>query len=236
MEKIETAVVVPAACRTSRRRRVGRKTAGSAGVAVVLALGLVWWAWGVRFLAGGNDRSFSSESASPVAETTDQSSRDRAPAEKSPPTETSSTPGDSSAAAKSSTNSSAKSNNDLPNAAQDAGYASLIVGDWEQFNKGKRVLTVRGDGTASVKVSMDGAWSYVVGEQLEFEIRWEITGNRLHFQTTGGKPEGSFKIITSMFGKERNHKIEKLSDGQLILVDEKDGSRENWKRLAATKK
>ena len=233
MEKTETAVTIPAAYRTSRRRRLGRKTAGSAGVAVVLALGLVWWA---GFLASGNDRSFSPGSASPVVETADLSSTNRAVAENSPPAETSSTPTVLKVPAKSSTTSSAKSNNDLPNAAGDAGYASLIVGDWEQFNKGKRMLTVRKDGTATVKVSLDGAWSYVVGEKLEFEIQWKITGHRLHFQVTGGKPEGSFKIITSMFGKERNHRIEKLSDGQLILVDDKDGSRENWKRLAATKK
>jgi len=108
-----------------------------------------------------------------------------------------------------------------------------VLGIWEQFNQGRRVLTVREDGTATMKVKLEGAWSYVVGENLEFEINWNIEGSRLLFHTTGGKPEGSLKLITSMYGTERNHQIEKLTDDEMILVDEKDKSRDHWKRIEA---
>jgi hypothetical protein len=119
---------------------------------------------------------------------------------------------------------------------EESTYSRQILGEWEQLNKGKRILTVREDGTATMKVTLEGAWSYVVGEKLEFEIHWKIEGKRLLFNMVGGKPEGSMKLVTSMYGKERNHRIEKLNEDQMILVDEKDDSHDKWKRSSPTTK
>jgi hypothetical protein len=112
----------------------------------------------------------------------------------------------------------------------------LIVGSWEQINHGKRFLEVLQDGTATMNVNLEGAWALVVGEKLEFQIEWTIEKERLLFKMTGGKPEGSLKLISSLYGDERNHRIESLTDEQMILIDEKDNSRDTWKRVASAKK
>ncbi len=194
----------------SPRRRLGRKTAGSAIVVVILAVGLLWWVGGSGRPAGGHD--FSPVSASPTSGTVSNA----------PP----------------STVSSDQKNVESAGTApvsEEQKLAQQIVGEWEQFNKGKRLLTVRDDGTATMKVTLDGAWSYVVGEKLEFEIEWKIEGKRLLFHMKSGKPEGSMKVITSIYGNERNHRIDELTSKKMVLVDEQDESRDKWTRLASAK-
>lgn len=117
---------------------------------------------------------------------------------------------------------------------EESSARKMIVGVWEQFNKGKRLLTVLDDGTATMDVSLEGAWATIVGQKLEFRIEWEIQGERLLFKMTGGKPAGSLKLLSSIYGNERNHRIETLSNDQLILIDENDKSRDIWKRVVPT--
>lgn len=109
--------------------------------------------------------------------------------------------------------------------------AKLIVGRWEQFNRGRRVLVVREDGTATMDVNLEGAWAYVVGEKLEFQIEWTLDKSRLLLKMIGGKPDGALKFVASVYGNERNHQVETLTSDQMILVDEKDKSRDIWKRI-----
>lgn len=118
---------------------------------------------------------------------------------------------------------------------EESAFDKLIVGSWEQIKSGKRLLNVLQNGTATMDVALDGAWSAVVGDKLQFQIEWKIENERLLFKMTGGKPEGSLKLISSIYGNERNHRIEKLTNDQLILIDEKDNSRDTWTRVIAAK-
>jgi hypothetical protein len=194
----------------------GRRTIFLAGIGLVVAASALWWG---RPAAAPN-----------VVEAVPEPTSQAAPSASNP---TAGIAADSTAAAKSSKSSDESK---PPSAAGEKSKPDkLILGEWEQTNKGKRLLNVLQNGTATMSVALEGPWAAVVGDKLEFQIEWKIENERLLFKMTGGKPEGSLKLISSIYGNERNHRIESLTDDTMILVDEKDNSRDTWTRVASAK-
>ena len=105
-----------------------------------------------------------------------------------------------------------------------------ILGNWERHSYGKRVLTVKDDGTATMVVTPDGLWSFVIGERVEIEIEWNIENGRVIFDSVRGTPESSFNTITKLFGKHRDRRIVELNDERLVLLNDED-NRSEWKRV-----
>lgn len=114
----------------------------------------------------------------------------------------------------------------------DEAYRKLIVGTWKTDRDGHRFLKVSDDGTAVMHVEIPGNWSLLFGEKMKFDIVWTIEDGVLTFETTGGEPKGKVDLITSMYGKQRVQKIERLDETTMRLPDdEPDGEDHVWTRV-----
>jgi hypothetical protein len=116
-------------------------------------------------------------------------------------------------------------------------HREWFVGEWEQLhNLGLRRLEVRDDGTATIDVKVDGAWSFLVGDRLHFDIEWNIENGQLVFHTTGGKPEASIKYITKLYGTQRTYQIREFTQDRISLTNKEGEISPDWKRLELDEK
>jgi len=107
----------------------------------------------------------------------------------------------------------------------------LLTGNWEQQNHGRRTLTVRDDGTATMVVYPEVVGKFLVGDRLEVDIQWELKDKILTFEMTGGKPAGKIEFVKTMWGSKRDHRIEKLTTSELLLLDEDLDPDVVWNRV-----
>jgi len=107
-----------------------------------------------------------------------------------------------------------------------------VVGTWRMFRDGQRELVLRDDGTAVMEVNVESAWRFVVGENLRFDLEWQIDDDDFVLRTTGGEPAGSVDLIVQLEGSERIQPIVKLTDDRLILKDVDEGDPDHvWERV-----
>lgn len=108
----------------------------------------------------------------------------------------------------------------------------LLLGKWTQQRTGTRNLTVREDGTATMIVILDSPYNYVFGDKITLYIDWTLKDGRLIFKTNGGKPATQIKVLTKMFGSERDQPILELTSQRLLLKDGDEGEpNHDWKRV-----
>lgn len=119
--------------------------------------------------------------------------------------------------------------------ANDATDRQRLVGSWQTYRSGKRVLTVRDDGTATMVVEPEGVWTYLFGTRLTFELEWKIESGDLIYRAIGGVPADKIKLVTEMWGHQRRQTIRKLTDDRLILIDEDGDPDHDWKRVESEK-
>ena len=122
---------------------------------------------------------------------------------------------------------------DVPNRATFGKHRRLLLGKWEQFYHGRRILTVCDDGTAQLVVEPNGVWAYLVGERLTIDISWQLDNGRLRITSTGVTPEDKMSLVGKMWGTHHDQKILELTDNRLLTLG-KDGVTEyDWKRADA---
>jgi hypothetical protein len=116
----------------------------------------------------------------------------------------------------------------------DAEYRARLIGTWEMERKGRRVLTVREDGTATMDVTIENRFGrMLLGERITLYLDWTIDNGILNFMTTGGEPSGKVSVLLSMYGKERSQEIITLNETTLHHPDdEPDGDDHIWTRIA----
>jgi hypothetical protein len=108
----------------------------------------------------------------------------------------------------------------------------LLVGKWTQQRTGTRNLTIRDDGTATMIVILDSPYNYVFGDKITLNIDWTLKDGRLIFKTNGGKPATQIKVLTKMFGSERDQPILELTSKRLLLKDGDEGEpNHDWTRV-----
>ena len=112
----------------------------------------------------------------------------------------------------------------------DEQYRQLIIGTWQDDFKGRRKLTVRDDGTATMVVEPDGVNS-LFAAQLTFEEQWSIEGDRLRLNAIGGEPESRVNLILKMMGTQTNQKILELTTERLLLLDDNGQTVYDWRRM-----
>ncbi|MGH7201222.1 MAG: hypothetical protein ACREJB_11505 [Planctomycetaceae bacterium] len=106
-----------------------------------------------------------------------------------------------------------------------------LAGTWTQYNFGKRRLTIRDDGTATMTVEPEGVWAFLIAEKVTVQIEWELDGDVASLRSVSGEPEKGFNVICEMFGRERIRKVADLSEKRLKFLDEEDGSESEWTRV-----
>jgi hypothetical protein len=116
-------------------------------------------------------------------------------------------------------------------AAKDADYRRLVIGTWEDEYEGKRVMTVREDGTATMVVTLSGLKATLYAKQLRFDMVWAIANGRLKKKTTGGQPSGRVKLILKMMGDHVDEPILELSNDRLLLQDQNGKRKYDWRKV-----
>jgi len=118
-----------------------------------------------------------------------------------------------------------------PQAAEDERMSSIVPGTWETNREGRRVLTVLTDGTATMDVTVEGAFAFIVGSRMKFNIKWKIVDGTLDFEMIDGEPESSVNTIISLYGKKKVQKILEFSPNKFVLKDN-DGDEDHvWSRI-----
>lgn len=112
----------------------------------------------------------------------------------------------------------------------DARLRRLVVGTWADEYKGKRTMTVRPDGTATMVVELEGL-NALLGSRLRFDMEWAIEDGRLKKRTIGGEPSGRVNLILKAMGDRVDEPILELSEERLLLLDGDGRTRYDWRRV-----
>ena len=112
----------------------------------------------------------------------------------------------------------------------DEQYRELVVGTWQDDFKGRRTLTVRADGTATMVVATDGL-NALFAARLTFEEEWSIEGGQFRQKAIGGEPETRVSLILKTMGTESDQKILELTTDRLLLLDAGGKTKYDWRRM-----
>ena len=107
----------------------------------------------------------------------------------------------------------------------------LIVGTWQDDYQGKRTLTVRPDGTATMLVEFDGWKARMFTPRLQIETTWTINAGRFDRRTVGGEPAEKIEFVKRRVGDRASDKIVKVTADRMVLLDQDGETRYNWRRV-----
>ena len=127
-----------------------------------------------------------------------------------------------------------KSRDDAAGAAlpsSDAQTSMLILGTWQDDYQGRRTLTVRPDGTATMLVEFDGWKARMFTPRLRIETTWMIEEGRFNRQTVGGEPADKVEFVKKRVGDRASDKIVKVTADRMVLIDQDGETRYNWRRV-----
>lgn len=113
-------------------------------------------------------------------------------------------------------------------------HREQVVGIWKQNESGIRWLNVREDGTATMFIDPAGSWAAkaIIGDGLTIQIEWSIDDGRVQMKSVSGAPSSTFKAVSALYGTDRNRGIARLDDEKFVMLDDSDGSKSEWTRVA----
>ena len=107
----------------------------------------------------------------------------------------------------------------------------LVLGTWTDDYQGKRTLTVRPDGTATMIIEFDGWKARMFTPRLQIETTWTIEDGRFNRQTVGGEPVDKVEFVKKRVGDHASDEIVKVSADRMVLIDQDGETRYNWRRV-----
>jgi len=118
-----------------------------------------------------------------------------------------------------------------PASDNDARFRKLVLGTWADEYKGKRTMTIREDGTATMIVELDGLTALMFASKMRFDMVWSIEEGRLKKRTIGGEPAGRVRLILATMGDRVNEPILELTAKRLLLLDADGKTKYDWRRI-----
>jgi len=109
-------------------------------------------------------------------------------------------------------------------------FRRMVVGVWEDDYQGKRMMTLKEDGTGTMVVELSGWRAALSAPRLRFEMLWSVEDGRLKKQTVGGEPETQVRMILSTMGDQVDEPILELTEDRLILLDQDGETKYEWRR------
>lgn len=106
-----------------------------------------------------------------------------------------------------------------------------VVGRWQDEYRGKRYLTIRNDGTATMVVEPDGIGKKIFADRLSFEIAWTFSDGRIVMTMTSGEPKSKTSLVMKLYGTRAEYSLLNLDDQQLLLLDADGATRYDWRRI-----
>ena len=113
----------------------------------------------------------------------------------------------------------------------DEHYRAAIVGTWEDDYQGRRTLTVRKDGTATMVVELQGLAAKIYARRMTFDEKWDIQDGRLKLTTVGGEPAGRVNLILKTMGDSVDQRILELTLERMLLLDADGETKYVWRKV-----
>ncbi len=113
----------------------------------------------------------------------------------------------------------------------DAELHDLAVGVWRDFYQGRRTLTLRADGTATMVVELSGFKARMFTPRLELDITWSIEKGKMHRRTVGGRPADKIAFVNRRAGVAVAEPVIALDPDRMILLDKNGSQRYTWRRV-----
>jgi len=117
---------------------------------------------------------------------------------------------------------------------EDVKLARLIVGSWEQERFGTRQLTVNADGTASMIIKPASLYAFAFGSRIDLNMYWTIKDGHLDYGFKDGTPQAKVDLAAKSWGDHWVEKIERVSEAELVLINETDGLPSRWTKAATS--
>ena len=118
-----------------------------------------------------------------------------------------------------------------PASEDNARLRKLVVGTWADEYQGKRTMTIRPDGTATMVVELDGLKAMMFASRLRFDMQWSVEAGRLKKRTVGGEPAGRVRLILVTMGDRVDEPILELTEQRLLLLDGDGKTKYDWRRI-----
>lgn len=107
----------------------------------------------------------------------------------------------------------------------------LIVGEWQQEFYGKRTLTVKSDGSATMTIVPSGVFALGFGPKIDLTMFWSVKDGHLDYGVNGGTPADKVKLAASTWGDHWVEKIIELTETKLDLLSIDGSSHSIWERV-----
>lgn len=116
-------------------------------------------------------------------------------------------------------------------APSDAEFRRLVLGTWQDDYQGRRMLTVRDDGTATMLVEFDGWKARMFTPWLRIQTTWSIVNGHFNRTITGGEPSDKVDFVRKRVGDDASDTIVAITDNRMSLVDQDGSTRYQWQRV-----
>jgi len=114
---------------------------------------------------------------------------------------------------------------------QDEQLRQAAIGTWQDFHHGKRTMTLREDGTATMVVKLTGIKAKLFTPRLELDIRWSVEDGRMKRRTVGGTPADKVAFVNQRAGRQVAEPILELTEDRLRLLDRDGKTQYDWHRV-----
>ena len=114
---------------------------------------------------------------------------------------------------------------------RDERFRRAAIGTWRDFYRGKRTMTLREDGTATMVVELSGLKARLFTPRLELDIVWSIEDGRMKRRTVGGTPADKIEFVNRRAGRQVAEPILELTEDRLRLLDKNGTTRYDWRRV-----
>ncbi len=107
-----------------------------------------------------------------------------------------------------------------------------MLGVWEDDYQGHRILTLKDDGSGSMVVELSGAAASLFADRLLFNQKWVFDDKQQLVTMTAvdGEPATKVNLVLRIYGREATYKVEDVTDKLLVLIDQADQKRYEWRR------
>ena len=116
--------------------------------------------------------------------------------------------------------------------ADDARWRAEVIGTWTDDYQGKRTMTIKADGTGTMRVELAGMNAVLFAERLRFDMVWSIENGRMRKRSIGGEPAIQVALVLKMWGDQADEAILELNAERLVLLDADGKTVYTWTRVS----
>ncbi len=106
-----------------------------------------------------------------------------------------------------------------------------VVGTWQDFYHGKRTMTIRPDGTATMIVELSGWKARLFTSRLRLDLAWSVEDGKLLRRTIGGDPADKVAYVNRRVGDRCAEPILQLTGDRMVLLDQNGQQQYTWSRV-----